>query len=347
MYFPVLKSKATTFRALSKLKPESKRWVNPIIEVMQHGDDSEQPQRTIEKLKESLEYLIGSEKVFIDPLYFPLKGFDLDNFYGSLFETSSKIELNLYPVINLLKSPEHLRYYLANPSQMSECAFRIQFRKLSPKEIPTVIKLMQEATKGKALNDIYIFLDAEDVSDGTTDFIFSAMAIISALKDSGFNNIVFISGSFPGDLSAYKNITGTIPRLDKNAWKDVMEATSLSPSELYFGDYTIRDIEPPYEGFSPNIIPTLRYTIDSEFYISRGISSKFHSDGMRQFNELCKKLIEEPFYRGQEFSWGDNEIFLKATDPNSTSGNQASWAQIGINQHVEFVVFELLPLFGT
>jgi len=333
IYIPVLKTKTTSFKALQALKPSSKEQIIPVLEIV--------PDTEIDLAKNLSKYWVQGSPIYLDFLF--LDGDEnLVNIITRTIQSCLSVGIDVIPVWGPERTPD----YLAAIKQLShdgikKIAFRFPESIFSPKIESKIIK-RAFAELDNVFSEKHVFLDLEDISSGQAQY-YAAIALLSQLYSPSFSVFGCIAGAFPNStqLLEYKGRSEEIPRYDFELWKQLKASGESFASNLCYGDYTIRDIELPFSGHSTSIIPTLRYTKESTFYIQRGISHKKHMRGMYQFNDLCRELIQKSFYRGPNFSDGDRIIHEKGTQLNSAPGNPATWAQIGVNQHIEFVVQQI------
>ncbi|MGI0086305.1 MAG: beta family protein, partial [Nitrososphaerales archaeon] len=86
-----------------------------------------------------------------------------------------------------------------------------------------------------------------------------------------------------------------------------------------------------------------RYATQEDWLIWKGANVFKDPDGYGQFLDICRDLITKAEYSGPDFSWGDAEIFEKATNGGSP-GNAETWRRIGTNHHIEMVLAQIASL---
>jgi hypothetical protein len=333
-YVPVLKSKATTFRALKTLKPDSLSSICPIIEVV--------PETEFDLVRNLSTFWPKDHPLYIDFLFLDGENKEISSKITGIVKMFIDEGFHVIPVWGPDRSEEYVVTIRSLLDQgITELAVRIPDSVIDPTRASEIIEKTFNAMP-LPIESIHAFLDLEDMSGGQEKF-YLANAILDLMYRPGIKVCGCLAGAFPdaSALQEYKNSKSFSPRYDYKLWQTLTAMDKPYAAHLIYGDYTIRDIDLPFGGFASNIIPTLRYTIDDQFYIHRGISHKKHPDGMNQFNTLCHDLIGETFFRGNTFSDGDRVIFEKGSGQDSSPGNQATWAQIGVNQHIEFVVNQI------
>ncbi len=69
-------------------------------------------------------------------------------------------------------------------------------------------------------------------------------------------------------------------------------------------------------------------------------------NGTSQYIKHCAELIKSGLFLGSEFSDAGNYI-RKCAQRRVRPGNLPTWRQIGTNQHIEKIVFDLANLNGS
>ncbi len=327
-YVPVLKSKVTSFKALHLLKPKTKEVITPLFELVPDTEND---------ISKHLSTYWKGFKCYLDFAFL-----DGDGVGEIITETLSKCRSHGHNVIPITAPDRTAEYQdaITQNSGSTDVAVRFSLSSMNGLRSEEIIKGFYRSLVSEP-SRIHVFLDMEEVRGEAEQF--AAEALIPKIYLQNLAHFCIIGGSFPGskDLIEYRNSVVTIPRYEFLLWKAIKSSKISGASKLGYGDYTIRDIELPYSGFITHQIPTLRYTLDSEFYINRGDSNRKHPRGMNQFNDECRDLVRSGFFRGPDFSYGDQQIFEKGTVEGSSPGNSSIWAQIGVNQHIEFVVNQL------
>lgn len=336
LYYPVLKNKRTSFIALRDLKEDTKTKILPIFEII--PEEEINPKKIVSNLKL---YLPEKMKIMLDFMY-------LDNEYNNIGDIISETmnycveeNINAIPMTGIGRSEEYANAInsIIKNLNIDDLAIRIPLALIAPDiNISDVLNRMI-ANMELSPDKLRLFLDMEDIDSNV--YFYAAENVLSQIADFRYKTIGVLAGAFPSS-EKLKNLRGDsveVERFDYTIWNFLKNKPFFK--NLAYGDYTIRDVDLPYNGFVRHIVPILRYTKADHYYIWRGFSSINHERGMHQFNDACAILCQESFFRGKDFSAGDRMIFEKASDLNSSAGNQATWAQIGINQHIEFVVYQL------
>jgi len=342
LYYPVLKTKRTSFFAIRDLKEETKTKIIPIFEIIPE-EETKDYNKIISNLKL---YLPKEMPVILDFIYLDNEDCKLSDIILEVIGDCKKEGINVIPMTGIGRSERYEKAISLTVKKLNlnDVAIRIPLDILTPDiNISDVLNVMIENI-GLEKDKLYLFIDLENIDNNI--YFYAAKTVLSQIADPQYKTTGIIAGAFPssGKLTDLKGESREVERFDYTIWKSLKKVKTQFSENLVYGDYTIRDSDLPYDGFNKHKVPVLRYTKAEHYYIWRGFSSVNHTRGMHQFNDACKLLCEQPFFRGKDFSAGDSMIFEKASDLNSSSGNQATWAQIGINQHIEFVVYQLANL---
>ena len=85
------------------------------------------------------------------------------------------------------------------------------------------------------------------------------------------------------------------------------------------------------------LAPKILYTFDRHHYIIRGGAIRTHVRGFLQYNDLAAEIITKPFYRGAEYSFGDNYIAEKS---HSVGSNvmPSTIIKPTVNSHITYML---------
>ena len=338
LYYPVLKNKRTSFFAVRDLKKETKTKILPIFEII--PEEEINPKKIVSNLKL---YLPEKMTVMLDFVYLDNGDNNVGDIISETMNYCKEENINAIPMTGIGRSEEYTRAIslIVKDLSIDDIAIRIPLALVTPdiniSDVLNRIIVNMELSPDK----LRLFLDMEDIDRNV--YFYAAEKVLSEIANSQYKSIGILAGAFPSSekLKDLKGDFREVERFDYTIWKLLKKIDKQFVENLAYGDYTTRDVDLPYNGIPRHIVPVLRYTKADYYYIWRGFSSVNHERGMHQFNDACAILCQQPFFRGKDFSAGDRMIFEKANDPDSSAGNQATWAQIGINQHIEFVVSQI------
>ena len=132
--------------------------------------------------------------------------------------------------------------------------------------------------------------------------------------------------------------------IDRTEWTVLYKEFLETFDFINYADYTITTppsiTESTYDPRIMNISTKIRYTTDENFLIVKGPSLKRY--GGESYYELAKKVIDSGFFKGKDFSYGDNYIY--ETSLKKHKGNLTTWITVDINHHIELVINQLSNL---
>lgn len=187
--------------------------------------------------------------------------------------------------------------------------------------------------------DLFIDLGIVDSSDSVAEI--EKMLARLPLIDQ-WRSFVLSGGAFPKDLTEFeKHSHPEIPRFDWLLWRDIRDRKKISRIPTY-SDYTIQ--HPVFYGnvSSINVSASVRYTNDTQWDIIRGEGLRNEDGaGHAQYIAHAKLLIQQDFFKGSGYCFGDDYIVERAQPDNKNTGNPMTWIRAGINHHIALTVKSL------
>lgn len=340
MYYPLLKNSNNEMKAIRELKEATKSSVIPIIESKRIKYDSFENwqgsfntlgrylSERLSKMNFIYDFNCALDEIGIEEEFTNEKGENLVEFCISKMK---EYELELIPCFQH-DSPTWLIQSVVN-SGYDKIAIRIRCHSFKESFDSYVFEKLTRDLAEKHNLSITVILDFYNVPT-QLDRINNAIKTFSALPNS---EIIFLSTSCPEDASDAEvhSITLVASRKDLNNY---LELKKLHPS-LLFGDYTTRLQGEVLAGFNHNnSYLKIFYTSETDYYIAK--SRLIKDGGEDTFHEVCHELTEQDFYSGNEFSFGDNEIYRCSIKEITISTHQAPIA-IAVNHHIELTVAQL------
>lgn len=342
MYYPLLKMGNNEMKALKHLDQGTKEKVIPIIESRRvTNSEGKSWEWTFKTLGTFLKDRVAGIKFIYD---FNCALEDLET--PSILETTDGIDLvqhcikkmedqdlNFTPCFQH-DSPEWLIRSVIT-SGFQEIAIRIRCHDFQETFDRLVLdKLRNDLKELSPETNIIVILDfyTKIVSSSR---IQHAIDVFSEIENS---TLVYLATSCPEDASGADAHSLTLigPREEIEKFLEL----EMTNDNLYFGDYTTRLKGEVLGGFNfNNSYLKIVYSSETDFYI--GKSKLMKEDGEETFHEVCQEIIEQVFYPGSHFSFGDNEIQRAADKKITISGHQAPIA-IAVNHHIETTVEQLL-----
>ena len=346
-YSPFLKFKSGELNALSKLFPDDRKNIVPLLELPR--DDSYTEDRLITKIDKSVKKMkkdiTSVFSFYIDNYEVP----DVINIHGDdnyLYLIEAFKNFDIIPIIGFDRTETHnsigINYANRNSKKI---ALRVTFDYFDS-------FLAYKKDLESFLNDIksdvscIIILDCNYIDDSNVEIF--GKNILKALENiiglERFNKIVLSGSSIPESIKTKvkTNTNAFINRNEVTLFKKIASIYLKTP--LVFGDYTV--ISPGYSEL--NIEPELMlnvmtskiiYSLLDSHYITRGRVIKTY--GYNQYFSQAKDIIKKPFFRGIDYSWGDRYLFEKATY-GGTNITQSTIIGPEVNAHIKLMINEIL-----
>lgn len=360
-YFPVLKALKAELFALSKLKSSSADDVVPLFELPKLPNTKvyQESSTPIEKfiaqtVKEIVNVWDGRSAMFDTYQWSPRSNTENSEHIAVAMYNALKVSnVNLIPVIGYDRwvgseswdQPEYREALeiVANDHGGKFC-IRLDHAAIEDIAEPDFFqKNLDEIFIGLDIGpeNFHVMIDFEDLTGVSVADLFEKFdSLFNYISSYGFLSYSISGCSLPKAINhAVKthDTCGTVLRKEMLLWQYCRKKFPKSP--IYFGDYGIRGPN-TLEGVpSKYINGKIRYTIDKNYYVARGHPLSQPPKG-EQMWQLAKNIIESPYYRGNEFSWGDERILHCAQ--KEFKGNAQQWIEIDTNHHIEAVVSEIV-----
>ncbi|HYF03385.1 MAG TPA: hypothetical protein VEC36_08410 [Patescibacteria group bacterium] len=122
-----------------------------------------------------------------------------------------------------------------------------------------------------------------------------------------------------------------------------MEGYSKDTGKTYaFGDYdTFHPTKPDLDPREVKENPSLRYTIEGAWLVLN--EKDIDTLTPKQFQAICKELVESGVFCGKDFSWGDNYIY-RASQSKEDVKNKTLWRKACSNHHIQFITDSMKKL---
>lgn len=326
-YIPFLKLKSNEIMALKELDTDLQNEIIPFFDIAKKQEvlTEEEFVKNIEAMKNK----ITNHLEYIQAFY--IDNFDIDtnftvngdaNYKHILYQFQ---DMPLIPVVGLDRDIGHINAIIE-----TKRLHMIKSSKLA-------IRLTHEDFINFRLveNDINDYLGEVIALFEQVDLIFDCRYCVNLNHGAISTNAVNFAREFTTQFDTAKIIiTGTsIPvpigeAVESNNTKDLerkeIEIYQIARSmydfdNLYLGDYTIvgadySDTDLPGNMMQNVMTAKTVYSYQNLHYIQRGGALRTHPRGNKQFNDQSLILVNQPFFRGKDYSFGDNFIEEKSRD---------------------------------
>jgi hypothetical protein len=348
LYIPILKGKAGELGALFKTYNEVKSKIMPLIEVPEIPWDfvNDRPAKgATDHVTAFLDKLIDSWNAYypiiIDTSLMDNQKMEDDRMIiDFLLSALHERNIQAIPCIGLDYTDEYAGAISAHVTTINRLCLRINFEDIENGNLAEDVARIIQRFKIK-LNNIDLVLDFADIPPGE-ERIYAAIArtCINSIPDiKAYKSLTIAMTSFPENLSEHGADTMLeTPRTEWQVWK-MLNASKIARIPT-FGDYGIsstvmQSIDPRIMKMSANI----RYTHNESWVIVKGRNVRAH--GFEQFFALALRLVNSEYFSGENYSWGDENIFEKSRNQGG-SGNATTWREIGTNHHIAMVATQLI-----
>jgi hypothetical protein len=346
-YSPFLKFKSGELNALSKLLPDDRKNIVPLLELPR--DNLYTENKLITKIDKSVNKMkkdLGADFSFYIDNYEVSDDIEIDGNDNYLYLIEVFKGFDIVPVIGFDRTKTHnsigINYANKNSKKI---ALRVTFDYF---DSFLAYKKDLESFLNNIKSDVLciIILDCNYIDDSNVEIF--GKNILKVLENiigmERFNKIVLSGSSIPESIGT-KVKTNTNVFINRNEVTLFKKIASIYPrASLVFGDYTV--ISPGYSelDIEPKLMLNVMtskiiYSLLDSHYISRGRVIKKY--GYNQYFSQAKDIIKKPFFRGRDYSWGDKYLFEKATH-GGTNITQSTIIGPEVNAHIRFMIDEIL-----
>ena len=349
-YVPFLKTKANEFAAIKKLDVKIAENITPFFDINRKAEKKSSPtqqnatfsnyteseyRKLIEKL--SKKFKLNTKEISL----FYLDDYDIDNDLFINGEQSYGYVIKQFqfysfiPVIGADRTLERNEIVFNNKDiiQSNTVAIRIIGEDLQTSlfDFKTLTNKAKEFfTNIELIIDLRILPEDADIAD-----YFVKISKFMQKVDS-FSKVIITGSSIPKSIGEIVSTN----KIKDIARKELELFTMLNVSypNLIYGDYTIvspyySDVDMPAEMLLNITAAKVIYSYGKVHHVYRGESLK--SGNYQQFKDFCEDIASQTFFRGEEYSYGDDFIFnAKNRDGNIT---QSSILAPTINAHISYM----------
>ncbi|MFV0516510.1 MAG: beta family protein [Aminipila sp.] len=334
-YVPVLKWKKGEQFALKELFPHQRNGIIPLLEIT----DYLTPEVILENINSC-----HNQPVYIDTL---IAAQDDRDYLISVTEQSIQNACPIYPVLYYDDFPEI-------SEELKSFVKRIAYRISLPESIdgPDLYETIQTIEEFHHKNqdllidiilDLGVVVKENEVSRELAETKDTLKKYF--LNKSFFNKIIICVSSFPENITnVAAGETVTFKRYDIKLFKKIINNVDFEvlKESLIYADYGVTkftDTELDFTKMKYGILPKVKYTTANEYIVLKGKRNKAKQMELG-YVELSKKIVDSDYYYGEEFSFGDKEIKIKASNGKGPGNNQ-NWVTIVANHHIAAVIDQL------
>jgi len=352
-YVPILKAKAGEFTALKNLSNEAKGKITPLIDIPRINQFRNPEPLTLEEhlskvIKEIEDSCDGIGCYFVD--LFDLK---LDLRIGGnihpvtyVFGGIRKCGQLAVPTIGLERDDAYIHAVreVVKTDKRGVCV------RLLGEDMESIEELEDQLDEllddiGIKRPDVHLLLDNRSIFNSSFEKVAQTIIdVLNSLSDiHSWKTITVASGGIPNSISdvVKPRNNGEVFRVGYCLWQALLNRRSEIARIPSYGDYGISP--PDMVDLDPRLIsgtmgPKIIYADSDRWLIFRG--ERFKTSGYDQYHSLAQQVVSHPSFSGEQFSYGDTKIFLKA-NRDEGPGNPYQWVGISANHHITFVAHQI------
>ena len=329
-YMPVLKWKQGEQLALRNFTPELRAHLLPLIELIdskESGDAGVDAQ--IGKFAKELGHAGHAHGAVA--LDLSLHSAAAKATLKLLKRSANELEKKSVPLVPVL-TPQILAgadAELALLKSFPRAVLRLNIDLILPEQIEGF------ATKAIAhVPEVHLLLDMASIvgTDPQGKWAEASIYVQAAYDWAKAASITLAGGSFPYNLMGIKPGTIRVPRVERQVWSTAVKNRTFK--SLRFGDYAVTNPVPlpPIDPKMINPSAAIRYALQQEWMLIKGTGTR--TAGRGQYNDLCRLLILEDYYAGEDFCYGDAS-YHKHAQKGASSGSPMSWRRDATSHHLE------------
>ncbi|MFZ2755054.1 MAG: hypothetical protein WAZ48_16630 [Lysobacteraceae bacterium] len=348
-YTPFLKVKANEVAAVASLSTEILNRVTPFFDLpRKDGMTSDDFKGLVTKsAKKLVRYLGESKPFYLDNFDIPddIKINNRANFEYIALEFS---KTHFIPVIGLDRTDEHNQSVLKAKKDGLVKSDKVAIRILEDEfdNYALISKNFLELIES-AFNNferIVLVLDCRFCLNVSPTLHAEKLAkfIDAVTLEVKFEEVIVTGSSIPASIAEVANSKATcdLPRVELSIFRKLKSVVSYNKVDI--GDYTVvspmySDLTLPPEMMQNVMAPKVIYSYDDVHFVARGGALKSHARGSLQYNDIAAIIVAKLFFRGSQYSFGDNfmEEKAKGIGPKVTP---SSVLKPTINAHITYML---------
>ncbi|SFI15752.1 beta family protein [Planctomicrobium piriforme] len=323
-YAPIIKSKRGELWALAHLQDATRHWLTPVIEI--HSPNNKTvAQHLLAVFKQIANAWPPHLPLYLDTIWLRDLGMTTTQ-VTAIYEAARSHQIQFIPVIHLTDGPNSL--------DAAKDAMQLDQRGV-------LLRLKSNEVASPAIDGVLNYMGTQATQvDLLIDFGKQSMSLPDVLPVTRhlqqWRNLISSSGVFPNSLmSLPTNAWNSVPRNCWLTWEQPVLSGSL-PRNPAFSDYTTRSPGPAPTFGMPS--SNVRYAVADNWQTQ--MRGKLKGGGGADMQPICASLITQPFYRGPQFSEGD-DIFSQVASGQLSTGGSTEWVQWSANHHLELVAKQI------
>lgn len=348
MYIPILKAKRGEFSAWKNLEPKRRQHCVPLFEFV--DNDQTDTQELLQKYAASLAEASSAMDVV---------AVDLDN----VREDTSTIQgIGAYQWIQNHLTARNVTVRPVIRIDDGEDVIEDAMAAVSDTEASAILRLDEDSVDFDSLNEasnlhedlgqfldmvsnitssprLHILVDLAAVEDGADAWEKTqrAQSVLNIVNQFHWASITLGAGAFPLSVSNLpKRTRNEVQRFDLQVWNQATK--SLPNMAIDYCDYAVNHPSFPTE-MRRGPLPSIRYTKGNNWIVRREDKIQQGPHPNMSFCMIVDSLISDNDFFGEAYSWGDSELFKRASKNSpSGSGGPTEWRAWATNHHLSVVI---------
>nr|WP_299380298.1 hypothetical protein [uncultured Halomonas sp.] len=349
-YIPFLKLKQNEIQGVAQLSQATRDQIVPLYDIARSKQIMSEPE-IAERLRIAHKELKKTQAIVPDYCFF-IDNYDIDDsidISGTHQYRAILAQFSNFPIFPILAFDRHADHNAAaldfiKPG-LSDIALRLQQTDIESYNL-TKMKLVSiwPAIQAAQARKIILLIDLRIIEDATG----SAKQVerfLARFNQDFKADVTVVTGSIiPGNIAALiaTDEEKHVPREEYRIWRHLQGLPG--GNAILYGDYCI--VSPEYSDLdlAPELMngistPKVFYPYGDHFYITRG--RRFRSHGYGQYFDISDSIVNQHFFRGPTYSYGDQYIYdrshLSVKKP-AKAGSPSSWIKSTTAAHITFIV---------
>jgi hypothetical protein len=262
-----------------------------------------------------------------------------------------KFGCDVVPLIDSETDPYRLAAIAAHIQNTGSVgAIRLSLHDLQNEKLDELVATLLSSLRASA-SECLLILDFGEAAIGKVDDFsqFSAEWLVKLRDAQPWKRIILEASSYPTENPAPKNGRKLVTRDEWISWKKVVGADRSLLGWAQFGDYGADHGHVDFET-GGRTVTHLRYATAEAWIVERGGKPLFLHDGRiahdGTIQTVAKRLANDPEFRGELFSAGDEFISLCASREGGP-GNSTSWRWANMVHHLTVAAVQCSELAGV
>lgn len=349
MYTPILKWRQGEYLALERLFESTKEHILPLAEIPPIEWDFENSRRAktidqhLQPFARRLHNKWKRRTAFVDLCLLDPNERLADGRHpvSYIFEATRENGAFAIPVTGLGRDPAYQQAVrnVALTDHNGVC-LRLSFEDIARSDVSVRIEAMSDYLD-TAIHNIDIVVDMGSPNFHPLSTFSNALHVaLSKIEQSSWcRSLCIAASSFPETMGALHRGSQRLERSEWLLYKAFMAKAGGKYDHLRFGDYAIaHPVLPAQDMRLLRPSASLRYSINDAWFIVKGKNVRDY--GFAQYVELCKEVVNSPYFAGENFSAGDAYI-LGCSEGRKSTGQLTVWRWVGTNHHLTKVVSDL------